>query len=734
MNTFRYLFITLSLCFFVQVGYGQTKKLKSEGEYYFKAEKYNRALDYLLRYQKAKPGDDDIVLKLGISFYHTNKIKEAKKYLGYLVNSEGGADEEAYYFMAKTLHADLNFKEAISYYKAYLKKSKLKDHERLAIKDAIRRCATGLKVVYIPQKAIVENLGDKVNTPMDEFGPILSPNYSDRMYFSSTRIGNVGGIRDEDGMVDRKLGDYSSDMYFTQLINGEWSQTTAMNNLLNSPRHDIILDFNSNGKVLFFYKGFNQFSGEIFVDTFKVGQEQNLYPPKFISPMIAENGDGQPFFVKDSILLFSSYRAGGYGGSDLYICAYSQGRWTTPENLGPTINSSYDETTPFLAMDGRTLYFSSNNRKSIGGLDIFKSTFDDRKQSWGEPVNLGLPINSAADDAHFRMAPDGLKAFCSSGRKESMGGRDLFIIYFNNKQREQQKNNLPVVFNVIKRDRSSYADIGDSGMGSNGSGDYSIPNVLERDIKEYKFKTISFETNIGILNTENTKVLNSIATMMKANPNVEIILTGNNDKTENPKFDLFSSIKSAEIAAQYLIEEGVNAKNIHLKGSGSNNPIAQELVNGEIKFKGKKLNRRIDIGFVKTENEAVQIFIEDPKVPDYLTNEKGSFYKKSITGISYKVEIASIKNMYHSDLILVYENAMVESKGNSEFYKYTVGLYKTFLSSKQLLQEIKGQGIENAKIVPYLDGRRILPFEMEKVAKEYPDLFSYMRFVQKDQK
>ena len=119
--------------------------------------------------------------------------------------------------------------------------------------------------------------------------------------------------------------------------------------------------------------------------------------------------------TKDGELLyFASERPGGYGASDIYVCYKdSRGEWTRVKNLGPTINTEYDEDGPFIDYDGKTLYFSSQGRKGMGGFDIFMSIRDENGM-WSKAKNIGYPFNSPADDIFFSHTANGKEAYVSS--------------------------------------------------------------------------------------------------------------------------------------------------------------------------------------------------------------------------------------------------------------------------------------------------------------------------------
>ena len=739
MNNKICLLVFLLSCFVSALSAQQpVKALKNLGDQYFVAANYDKALNAYLEYHRKKPGSNEVKEKIGICFYESNNTRQAIKYFNYILENEKNPAPSVYYYLAKSNHAELNFRQAINYYKLFLRATKSHEYRNSA-KAAIMRCATGMQLSSLDKLAIVENLGENVNSKGDDFNPILSPNYENKIYFSSARLGNMGGLRNDKGAADYQFGHYTTDLYSSKIINGAWTATEAMSSLLNSAMNDVALAFNETGKVLFYSKSNNLFSSEIYVDTFTVSEERSMVKHKFVSPMIAENGDGTPFFFNDTIMLFSSRREGGYGGSDLYEMIFSNGNWTAPRNLGAAINTEYDETTPFLAKDGRTLYYSSNNLNSIGGFDIFKSKYIDAKKEWNTAVNMGVPINSAGNDLYYKMSKDGLKAYFSSDRKTSMGKNDIYTAYFKTEQKEQSLRSNPIAFNLLEP-RSSYtADVGTSEE-QVYSGESSIFNPVGNgsstptktftadEIKEYSFKPIYYNTDDDVLSSKNMMELNKVLRLLLEYPDLKVLLTSNSDETGPAKFDLYFSIKRAEKVAGYFIDNGVPSSNILIKGCGSNYPLAKNSISGEVNPQGQRLNRRVDVEIFNTENLPVRVTMDAPVVGNYMKDTKWDYYQSSLKGVSYKVEVAAIKQMYNGEVITAYPNAMIESSPNTRVYSYTLGLYKTFSSADQLRKELEKKGITEAKVIAYIDGFRPSKAQLMSKAGQYSDLWNFIQY------
>lgn len=720
MNIIKLVTTTLFIFYFCLSGIGQVsgKKIKDKANLYFKNDKFFEALQLYQKYDKIKPKDEEVKLRLGICYFFNNEIDKSIDYLSALVYNKKKPKALPYFYLGCAYHSKKQFKKAIKNYKLFLKNSPSNDSNRKAVKDEIKRCAQGLKIKYQKELAVVENLGENVNTRFDEFASVESPNNPNKLYFSSARTGNLGGLRDKEGKLDDLKGKYSSDIFSVILQNGTWTNPKRMSNLLNSTQNDVILDFNENGSAMLLFKGFDFFSGQILVDSFKPIEDKPLYPHRFESSIVAERGDASPYFFNDSTLIFSSRIEGGFGGSDLYISQKSNGKWCPPLNLGNKINSAYDESTPFLAEDGRTLYFSSNNTNGIGGFDIYKANFNDFKKEWSVPENLGMPINSPKDDNYFRLSRDGALGYFSSSRVEGYGGKDLYMAYFKTQNLEQLVSSNPPGFHTLAF----------KNLNLEPDADYVNNNnyAFKGEMGDFEIGPIYYESDDDLLNANNIIQLNEIIRLMEEYPQLKVELTGNSDNQDQSQFSLFFSIKRTEQIADYLIKSGVEPSNILLKGCGSNFPIAKNIFGDTPNLLGQRLNRRIDFKLFNIQRIPINFIVKKPNVEQGMIASKGVYYGKAIKGLSYKVQVAEIKQNYNSRMIVDYPDAMVEGSADSEYYKYTIGLYKTFESANYLRKELQRQGITIAEVVPYVNGIRLSESESASQSASYPDLLNFM--------
>lgn len=686
------------------------RQIRKNGISIFEKANYQQALLELGKYHELQPGDVEVKLFMGICHYHLNQTSQADRYFKYIIENEKSPNPDAFLYLGKTHHARHQFRQAAQFYKSFLKNAPKNNLLRPSVIEEIRRCGNGIHLQRNVSPAIVENLGEKVNSSDDEFGPILSPNFKDRLYFSSKR---------------KKLGVHSNEKfanpYSTTVINGEWSGTHPVKPPLAGPFHEILLDFNEAGDQLFYFRGNTLFSGLMLVDTFKMDASAN--PPaqqEAFCPLKTWEGDGSPYFFKDSILLFSSRRAGGFGGLDLYISILRSGKWTAAENLGATINSSFDETSPFLAKDGRTLYFSSNNSKtSMGGLDIFKTTYSDYFESWTKPENLQSPINSAGDEAYFRLTDNGTKAYFSSSRKSGFGQRDLYVAYFSSLQKAQAFQSIPLVFYQV----ASYKKMLEKLGATEALTQTQIPVPFpDEGITSFDLETLYYESEAPILSSENIRKINLLLHLLKKYPQLKVSLTAHTDNTTSSDYALYFSIKKAEKVGTYLVENGINPANILLKGLGGKYPIAKNEIDEKPNALGQALNRRIDINVHNAEGLPISLNVKKKAVQDWLAVSDSHFVQMASIGLSYKVQIAALKQFYNGDFIKNFPHAMIETIPETGMYQYTVGLYQTFQSADELRKDIIQHGTNEAFIVAYLNGFRITTAEVENYARAFPDL------------
>ena len=697
---------------------GQKEILKL-ADTYFSNQIYEKAAKYYLS-AGAESNDEAIQYKMAVCYYELNDIEQAKKLFQKLYNNQYGKRELSYY-LAKIAHNEWEFQKAITHYKTYLRKIP-KDHkDRNMIIGHIKRCSNGLKLSYQPQRAFIENIGPKINSSADEFRVIQSKNHVERFYLSSNREGSTGGKRNKEGLKDEEYGHCYADMYVVEGKEGIWEDVVPLSALINSAQHDVLHGFNEDGTVMFFSKGYDYNKSNILVDTFKNDRTASDFPNEFLAKIKGSLGDAFLNIYNDSTILFSSKREGGFGGYDIYVTQLQSGRWTEPHNLGPQINTPYDEISPFLANDGRTLYYSSNNEKSIGGFDVFKTLFLPEQFSWEKPENVGMPINSGNDDTEYIVTQGGKTALFSSNRKEGYGGKDIYISYLKDIETAQLTNNLNEVLFIPdhvegEQEEDTTADviIADEGQAA-----------APIKVRDYVIQPLFYGDDENLLTSNNKRQLNTLVEMMQIYPPINIEFACNTAEEGFNTYELYFSIKRAEKIIDYLKKNDVNLDRIHVKGLGNNYPLAKEIKSGGNLKISQKNNRRIDIILHNTEDLPLKVSSDYPDIPDDYQDYKFDDYRAATKGLSYRVEIAKVNQLYQNEILNNYNDAAIEKDLNDNSYLYTLGLYGRYNTVRVLKDELVNGDFENAKVIPYINGLRISHDQVDNYTAAYPDLLKF---------
>jgi outer membrane protein OmpA-like peptidoglycan-associated protein len=224
------------------------------------------------------------------------------------------------------------------------------------------------------------------------------------------------------------------DIYQSIKVDGKWNTPLNLGKPINTPEHDAIVALSPDGNTMFLYKASGE--GDLYyakktkkgwTKPESLGSNINT---KYSETSISVTADGKTIY-------FSSNRPGGFGGFDIYKSERKEnGRYDRPENLGPVINTSDDDDSPFIHPDGVSLYFSSKGHATMGGYDIFVSIMDSTGE-WSLPQNLGYPINTTKDDIYFVLSADNKHGYYSSEKAGGYGSSDCYLITMPTRQMEE---------------------------------------------------------------------------------------------------------------------------------------------------------------------------------------------------------------------------------------------------------------------------------------------------------
>lgn len=351
-------------------------------------------------------------------------------------NDEEAADLN--YYLGTAYRMVNRFDDAIDCF-SILKSQIIPDKEGSAfIKELemeISNCNTGKTLMTKPLIVSITNLGSGINSEYPDYSPVIS-NDESMLLFTSKRKECTGGRVDEDG-------NYYEDIFICRKEkNKQWQNSVRLDtsvmtkkNLqlfnfskskseraINTREHDASVAISPDGKQLYIYRLDDLWVSDLSNDSWEKPTKLNRFinARKSHEPSLSLSMD-------EKTLYFVSERAGGFGGKDIYYSEKQKdGSWGEPRNLGPKINTEYDEDAPFIDPGNNILYFSSEAHGSMGGFDIFRSRFENG--NWTSPENMGFPINSGADDIFFVFNSTEKTGYFSSIREGGIGNFDLYRV------------------------------------------------------------------------------------------------------------------------------------------------------------------------------------------------------------------------------------------------------------------------------------------------------------------
>ncbi|RVU24232.1 OmpA family protein [Sandaracinomonas limnophila] len=271
-----------------------------------------------------------------------------------------------------------------------------------------------------------ENLGAAVNSEYLELHPVMAPDgktlYFTRKNHPSNKFGAIGS--------ETIAG--SQDIWYSENNGGVWTPARRMSDILNRDQYNTILSISPDGQTILVKGAYvnGQYQSRGFSIAKKTANGWSI-PEKLNIPSYEKMNKGKnetAFLSMDGkILLMAFSEKRNSDKDDLYISFLNDGEWSKPQNMGSKINTEFSETTPFLAADGRTLYFSSDRPGGLGSSDIYvaKRIGKDDWSNWRAPVNLGAPINTEDFDGYYTLPAKGDFAYFLSS-KGSLGKKDIF--------------------------------------------------------------------------------------------------------------------------------------------------------------------------------------------------------------------------------------------------------------------------------------------------------------------
>ena len=626
-----------------------TRKDLKTGNKFFEQENYRAALPYYEKVLAKDPNNAKALFNAGISYMSFDKEK-ASDYIYKAQKIKPKVDKAVEYWLGRVDHLNYNFDEAVAHFQAYNATLKKNDQRKEELAQLIQHSKNAKVQFNSPKDIFVKNLGPTINTQYSEHSPVISSD--DKLLIFTSRGENVTGasgkVSDSKNKSIAADGEYYEDIFEAKRIDDEnWEKPRSLSGVLNGKGHDASTQLFDNDTKLLMYRNDN--NGDIFVAD-KSGGDWSA--PKPLDGNINSKAyEGDAFISPDGLTLtFATGKYSEDGTLDLYQSTRSAmgSDWGTARTLGANINTKFDDDSPYISKDGKTLYFSSRGHNTMGGYDIFKSEYDEAGRKWGPAQNMGYPINTPDDDSYYRLSPDGSYAYLSSYRIGGYGEKDIYTInyiknatikgkVFSSKDSTTVIPGVELVFSGAQADKTalSFRDVTKpdgayqvavlsgrtykvavSKDGKNiETQEFPVPvstndsttitknfyvNYIDTTSSGMAFKNIYFDTDKYKLRPESITELNNISQVLMANPGINMSIEGHCDSRNTDEYNMVLGQNRAEAAYNYLKKQGIAETRMTTVSYGERRPAAPN-----DSPENMQLNRRDEFKVVLKEGETM---------------------------------------------------------------------------------------------------------------------------------
>ena len=622
------LFFTVGACLCLSAQDKADKEFEKARNLFSKG-KSEQAEALLLKITNKYPDYSPAYLALGEFYFVCQRFDAAKGFLLTLVKMDETFDLNALCKLADIYESEKKWDSAVVYLDSYLRLApdKATSAKRKVEITHKRDCLLFRKeAVLNPVPFSPENMGANINSEANEYLPAMTADLSELLFTRQSKQAE-GKPPAEDFFISKREG-------------GQWQRAVRLPGVLNSDFNEGAGCLSPDGRYIYFTRC-NAADSYGSCDIYRSERKGTQWgkPENLGTNVNSSSWDAQPSIASDGrTLFFVSNRAGGFGESDIYYSYLrDDGTWTKAKNCGEPINTPGKEMSPFIHPSNQMLYFSSDYHCGMGGLDIFYSRLENGR--FTPPVNIGSPINTEADESSFIVSASGDYAIYASQRTEGRGGLDLYGFELYEQARpiavtymrgricdKESRKALKASFEIRNLKTSRIVS---SGYSDPVSGDYLIclpvgsdyafsakadgylffsenfslsdndgKQAFEKDIELEKIEVgsslvlhnIFFDNNSSDLLAESFVELNTLAELLKNNPNLRVEIGGHTDNVGDKNYNLQLSQKRAEAVKRYLVEKGTAAERLSCKGYGFSKPITDNS-SDEL----RALNRRTEI-------------------------------------------------------------------------------------------------------------------------------------------
>ncbi len=387
----------------------------------------------LIEYEKLLVDDpESVFLNWRVGLCHLYQNIDKSKAIPFIrrVTEKSKFDDEVLYDMGLAYMYNEQIDSALHFFYLYRKKA-TKPEKVIDVTRQIEFSENASKFMSDPVNVSFENLGPKVNSEGPDMHPFVPMDESFLVFSTKREKGVAGQNIDFDG-------NKPADVFWSKLRNGQFSKVKGIGMTINTEFVEEFVGMSAFGEHVFYMidnmEGFDdvwvtEFTGRRWEKGVSLGESVNTEEPEMAATCTP---DAQTLFIARLPIMEP-----GFGGLDIYMSKrLPNNEWSKPVNLGPTINTQYDEMYPVISHDGKTLYFASQGHKSMGGYDVYKSEWNEQLSRWERPENLGYPINNTMDNFTFCPTDNPRHGYVAQLRKGGLGDLDLYRVIFEDEEKQ----------------------------------------------------------------------------------------------------------------------------------------------------------------------------------------------------------------------------------------------------------------------------------------------------------
>ena len=407
----------LFLMFFTGIQAQHTYKLYNEAEATFYEERFAEALEQYRSIEAIDSSYEDIQYKIEICKLLSIRQYEDMEPFNNYEEEMATRDKFYYYWKGRILMEEYEFEEATESLRKFIQLPAKKSDE---IVEEARRwvnwAVTAKKFMDNPVYYEIHLLESGLNTKYAELSPVYFADNEELLFLSN---------RDESRPDQFQI-------YHTKHEGSrEWSEPSVLYNVGTFTRENSNIEVVAEDGRLFQFR--EEKGGDLFYSE-PTDSKTGWSAPREFDSKISATHLSSHFFInehEDRIIFAKDVGSKKEPNLDLFQSYrnHKTGEWSKPALFATTINSEYNEDSPYLSPDEMTLYFASDGHETMGGYDIFKSEFDSTTLAWSEPVNLGFPVNSPDDEIHFKLNNDQMSGYFTSNRLHTTGDFDIFFFW-----------------------------------------------------------------------------------------------------------------------------------------------------------------------------------------------------------------------------------------------------------------------------------------------------------------